>query len=107
MVADTEHTTGGRGRDELGGLRAGLRGGRRDLPGGQREVAPRPGAAGRGGRRVHLQHRAHQPQPARGVPQRTLQPILQLRLTFLFNISFSFWMSLLVFCLSYKLVYIT
>ncbi|XP_044982238.1 collagen alpha-1(I) chain-like isoform X4 [Hordeum vulgare subsp. vulgare] len=44
-IADTEHTTGRRGRDEPGGLGAGLRGGRRDLPGGQREVAPWAGAA--------------------------------------------------------------
>ena len=56
-----------RPESRAGGLR-----GRRDLPGGEREDAPGPRAAGRGGRRVHLKHRAQQPQPPRGVPARAV-----------------------------------
>jgi hypothetical protein len=81
--ADTEHTT----RREHGEHRrpgrrrgAGLPG-RRGVPGGEREVAPGPRAAGRGGLGVHLQHGAQQrPQPVGGVPAGTVEPILQLRL---------------------------
>jgi hypothetical protein len=80
--ADTEHTTRRKrgehrrpGRDG-----AGLRG-RRGVPRREREVAPGPRASRRGGLGVHLQHGAQQrPQPVGGVPARTLEPIVQLRL---------------------------